>query len=282
MKKGKVMKDYEEVKISFLNRSDMQVLRRTCHALGDIRHVLNTLVKNLQDEAIAVAAEEWRLENHPDEKMDSRLLRSGSESIARHIVDSGDDDLGAITVGFWVDEEDYSVNSIAACIESYPGAILGAYNDLFKEKDEQKENAPNEVPEDPNEQSFMEAVLDYDEDENYAARCILMEEAFVRDACNMIALANCCCDRASEYDLFILDENRFESEYLRVWSAVINKATMSADDCISILKALKRDIPLEGSIKKEAVAALEEWRNPYEYKADFLSYVYKKLGDCTR
>lgn len=279
------MKDYEEIKVDFLNRTDMQVLRRSCSALSDIRSRLVTLSKRLCDEAIAIAAEGWVHDTYPSTTLSVELLRENAETIAEAIVESGNDDLGAIAVGFWVDEPDYSINSIACHIEGHPYDILRAHEALFGGKNPNEESEKDDS-EDAEKESFMEAVRDYDEDENYAVRCILMEEAFVRDACKMIDLENGCCEIQSEYDergdMLRFDTQRFDREYIRVWNALIEKVTMSAEDCLSILKALKRDIPLDGSIRKEAVDALKEWRNPYAYQRDFMSYVYKKLGDAVR
>lgn len=169
------------------------------------------------------------------------------------------------------------------------GRPMEAFNELLMDSEgaeyqyaPEEECKKNDKPS-RNQQTFIETVKDYDESENYAERCILMEKAFVRDVCAMISIRNCCEPTSDENDtLLLFDSKQFDCEYIRAWNDLIRKVTSSAEDCISILRALKRDIPLNESIQQEAISALEWWRNPHGYRVDFMSYVYKRLGDSVR
>lgn len=145
-------------------------------------------------------------------------------------------------------------------------AFIDEFSDDSDDSDESEDKA----------ETFMDSVHACLKDDNDELNQSFMRKAFMREMKQEILIGEC-CTRSKLCGLPILEASLFSNEFSRVFYETIWKVTEAAEDCVDILKALHKEIPLDGSIRQKARAALEEWCDSRQSKKEILVHVYSQL-----
>ena len=124
---------------------------------------------------------------------------------------------------------------------------------------------------------FIRVVRDTKNMENYALRCIQMEEAFIKDICAKIDV-EACCDRTGEL-LLNFSEEKFEEQLRKAYTAVVDFYANGIWCCFDIMRALGEEAYPGEPLNKQTQEALMEWRSMDFVRPHVLTYVYSRLTE---
>lgn len=124
---------------------------------------------------------------------------------------------------------------------------------------------------------FIRVVRDTKNTENYALRCIQMEEAFIKDICAKIDVESC-CDRTGDL-LLNFSEEKFEEQLGKAYTAVVDFYANGIWCCFDIMSALGAEADPGEPLNKQTQEALMEWRSMDFVRPHILTYIYSRLTE---